>query len=286
MWWDVVNFKSNGDIVCGDEVFDEMTTELLQVWAGITEILSRFLDLPIADHEMLAASALIGSPYEGNGEIWTRVAEKYGTSAPVCSINRLNEARNQLEKMRLHEDRGGADNPEALEKVRHSILEASGALWRDVRFRVLRSSRDELETIVDLLIGYIEGGRGNASKNAEKYRPYFIAVSLRCVFERYSSGPIRSGFGYSADTATPEHVTGLYANCLKELYDFLNVKGSPRYFAQKAKECPDIDDQYRHIRDNFAIASEKMREFRQLFECDKSSKVYPGGRGAPTPASE
>lgn len=129
MWWDVVNFKSNGDIVCGDEVFfDPMTSALLQVWAGITEILSRFLDLPIADHEMLAASALIGTPYEGNGKVWTKVAEKYDTSPPVRSKDRLNEARNQLEKMRLHEDRGGAENPAALEEVRRTILEASGVL--------------------------------------------------------------------------------------------------------------------------------------------------------------
>lgn len=196
MWWDVVNFKSNGDVVCGDEVFcDDMTSELLQVWAGITKILSEHLDLPIADHEMLAASALIGNPYEGNGEIWAKVAAKYGTNPPCGSIKRLEEARSQLAKMRIHQDRGGAENPEAIEEVRRTVLEASGTLWKDIRSRVLRSSRDELETIVDLLTGYLESGRGAVGKNAEKHHPYLIAVSLRCVFEKYSSKRITAGYG-------------------------------------------------------------------------------------------
>lgn len=292
MWWDVVNFKSNGDVVCGDEVFcDDMTSELLQVWAGITKILSEHLDLPIADHEMLAASALIGNPYEGNGEIWAKVAAKYGTNPPVGSVKRLEEARIQLAKMRIHQDRGGAENPEALEEVRRTVLEASGALWRDIRWRVLRSSRDELETIVDLLTGFLEAGKGTAGKNAERHQPYTIAISLRCVFEKYSSRPITSGFGASGgpngdDTVAPEVVSGSYAKCLQELYAFLRVTGSPRYYAQKAKTCADTDDQYREVRENFAVASEKMLEFRHLFESDKDSKRYPGGRGAPAPTSD
>lgn len=292
MWWDVINFKSNGDIICGDEVFcDDMTSELLQVWADITEILSKYLDLPIADHEMLAASALIGNPYEGNGEIWSKVAAKYGTIPPAGSVKRLEEARSQLAKMRVHQDRGGAENPATLEEVRCAVLEASGALWKDIRFRVLRSSRDELETTVDLLIGYLEAEKGTAGKNAEKHHPYSIAISLRCVFEKFSSKPIRSGFAQSADPSgsekvSSEAVTGLYANCLKELYKLLNVKGSPRYYAQKAKACTDADDHYREIRENLAIASEKMREFRHLFESNKECKRYPGGRGAAAPTSD
>lgn len=292
MWWDVVNFKSNGDIVCGDEVFcDSMMSELLQVWAGISEILARYLDLPIADHEMLAASALIGNPYEGNGEVWSKVAKKYGTSPPVGSVKRLEEARIQLAKMRIHQDRGGAENPEALDEVRRTVLEASGALWRDIRWRVLRSSRDELETIVDLLAGYLEAGRGTADQNAEKHHPYFVAMSLRCAFEKYSSKPIKAGYGGGrivkrGKITKPEAVTGTYAKCLQELYDFLKIKASPRYYAQKAKTCADADDQYREIKENFSVASEKMLEFRHLFESDKDSKRYPGGRGAPAPTSD
>ena len=271
MWWDKLEFHNDGLVLFEGKCIPDDMVDLLLLWKKVGEELIPYLNLPISNHEMLCAAAVICNPYDGVGEKRSSLSHKYGTNSPGKAIQILRDARKQLTKIQIHEGRGGRSNPVAIEEVRQSIKEAAGMLWHDVRLRVQFGERDEIKDIIDLLITYYDAYLNELGGNARKRHPYIVALALRAVFERYSTRKITSGHGANGGvrvngTKFKERPSGAFAKCLKKVYSATGIDANARYYASEARNCASDDDFLDGIQIALSGASDRMREFQSFFE--------------------
>lgn len=238
MSWDEVDANREMAMLCFErDAIEPFEQRMFRVWMSINEVLNFHLGTRFSKFEDCIPAALLYNPFDATGPIWNGAGKAYGSKRVREAVELLTDAAVEIE------DQLSRSNSEITIETRgrlfRRIEQFSGPIWWQLREFVAHDDRLLLEAII-VLREHFEECLSNPERSKGNYQAFRMAVALRAIFEVHTSLNITSGdWGYRTDEGWVAFASGPFCNCLKSLYDLVDVKAGYRHYASKAQDLVD-----------------------------------------------